>query len=232
MYAGTGNLSKTTIIEQLIYISRELDGLVSQLLRYMPEEGGLPSQEVLDKLYRQDVAITKDKIDQAVSRLLEFIASGRMGLIDSKEFYISIAMGLRRITDYVEAVIHRLLLAKKKLGSDLEIPELSNTLREMIRMLEEAIFETSSIIRAFSTISRGNTEILKTMESKVDRIKEIEQDADETYRDLMEKLLDFFPDNYIAYTVYREILDKLEDALDEAERIAIDLKILALTSAY
>ncbi len=232
MYAGTGNISKTTIIEQLIYISRELDGLVSQLLRYMPEDGTLPSQEVLDKLYRQDVAISKDKIDQAVSRLLEFIASGRMGLIDSKEFYISIAMGLRRITDHVEAVIHRLLLAKKKTGAQAEVPELVKSLRDLVRMLEEAIFETASIIRAFSTVSRGNTELLRSMEAKVDRIKEIEQDADETYRILMEKLLDIFSRDFISYTVYREVLDKLEDALDEAEKIAIDLKILALTSTY
>ncbi len=231
MFAGTGNLSRTTIVEHLIYISREIDSLVSEILRKMSEEGNIPDIETLDKLYRQDVAITKDRINQAVSRLLEFIASGRMGLIDSKEFYIGIAMGLRRITDYVEATSHRMLLARKKLGEPVS-KDLVSRVVSLMKLLEDSLFEISSIIRAYSTIARGDIEMLRTLESKVDKIKNIEQDADEVYRELMEKLLDIFENNFKAYVLFREIIDKLEDAVDETERIAINLRILALSAAY
>ncbi|MEB3844442.1 MAG: hypothetical protein LRS48_02005 [Desulfurococcales archaeon] len=232
MYAGTGNLSKTTIIEQLIYMSRELDSLVSTILRTLGNEGSLPEPLVLDKIYRQDVQLSKGRIDQASARILEFIASGRMGLIDTKEFYISVTMRFVKIMDYVSAAAHRMLLASKKLGEQsAKYSQINNNLRRLLKTLEDSLFEISSIVRGLTSIVRGNIEILKSLESKADRVKLLEEEADELYRASLEEILDL-AESFKAYALYREMLDKLEDAIDEAERIATDLKILALSTAY
>ncbi|MCE4628060.1 MAG: hypothetical protein F7C34_02790, partial [Desulfurococcales archaeon] len=95
MYTGPSNLSKTVLLEQLVFMSNEASTLLFELYKMLSNSKGVPSAEAVDKFLRQDVALSKDRVDSAAEKMLYYIASSRIDLIDLKEFYINLALRYR-----------------------------------------------------------------------------------------------------------------------------------------
>ena len=225
MYAGHTNLSNTALLEQLLFIASETSAAASGLNRLL-SGGALPSPEVIDKFLRQDLAMAKDRIDDAVEKILYYIASARMELIDYKEFFINIALRFRNIIDMVEATTHRILLLRRKIndGSDEEIIK---GIAKLVKIGEEMLFTLTSSLRSLTSMGEESSGVVKIIETNVDKIKLREKTADEIYRSVFERLLDVFGNNMVAYILYREVLDSIEDTVDKALDQATDILILA-----
>ncbi len=227
MLPGTSSLSKTAIIEQLVFVSGETSRTMSGLLRLFNEHIPIPEAPVLDKYLRQDIAVAKDRIDQTVERILEYISTARMDLVDHKEFYINIAQRYRAVVDSMEGIVYRLLLLRRKLPSEAEDEEILKGIRKMLDMLEQSLFLTSSSMRSLLSVSHGTAEVLRSIEKNNQKVRGLERSADELYRTLFEQVLDRHSSSLPAYILYREVIDKLEDAIDMVSDQSNDILILA-----
>ena len=222
-YPDTGNLVKAAVGEQLVNMARELDVLVSRLHSLVGESGGAPSPEAIDKFFRQDLALTKDSVDRIVSRVLEYIASGRMNLLDSKDLIFQLLNLYEELSRKIEAAVYRLKLIA---GRGVRLPEVSKYVVEQARLLSQA---TTNLVYISRQIG-GSSEAFRRLESSVSRVVEIEREADRIYREALDVLLDAAPD-YKAYVMYRDVLDNLEDAVDVVERLAKSMRILSIAES-
>ena len=229
MYAGASNLSKTALLEQLLFVASETAALASGLNRLM-NSGDIPSAEVLDKFLRQDIAMAKERVDNAVEKILYYIASARMELIDYKEFFINISLRYRDIIDKLEATTHRMLLLRRKV-TDGKDERIIKDISKLVKISEEILFTLTSSLRSLINISEGGSSVLKSIESGVSKIKLNEKTADEIYRQVFERLLDTFGDSMTVYVLYREVIDRIEEVIDESVDQATDILILARSLA-
>ncbi len=227
MYAGTGNISREVIIEQLMNISREVDTLAVNVYNVFPEQG-LPELEVLDKLFRQDITMAKTKVEETIGKLLMYIASGRLELVDSKEIILSITSGYETIVQRMEAFIYRLVMVKKAGAED--IPEASESIRRLVKLLIEVTDHLTAMARLVSNAA-GNAETARLIESRADKVFQAEKTADDIYREALDSLLHKSSD-FKQYILYRDALDLAEDAIDAAARVALYYKIMGLSLAY
>jgi uncharacterized UPF0160 family protein len=227
MLPGTSSLSKTALIEQLIFIAGEVSSVSSTITRTFPESGALPETAVIDKMLRQDVKLAKSRVDSTVDKLLEYLAASRLELVDHKEFFINIAIRYKKIMDRLETTVHRLFLLRKKLPESEQDKEVNEYIKKLLKMQEKMLFTLSSSIRALLSVNHGTREMLRSIESDFTRMKLTEENADETYREAFELVLDKFQDSMLGYVLYREVIDTLEDSIDESLEQGRDILILA-----
>ena len=223
MLPGTSSLSKTSIIEQIIYIANEVGGLLNSLKKTLAKNGFSP--EALDKFLRQDVAITKSRIDMNVEKILDYLASARVDLIDNKELYIGIANRYSSIVDSIETAIHRIILALKLTGGlDDSATELINNI---INEVENIYFILQDTVRGLLSVSTGTTEMLKRMEEDVVRVGKREGTVDDYYKLGIEKLAEAYRRDPVVFVLLKEALDELENTADKGLEQATDLLFLA-----
>ncbi|MCE4625252.1 MAG: DUF47 family protein [Desulfurococcales archaeon] len=227
MLSGTGNISIVTLLEQLIYIAEEASNALNRLVMIIPENGDFPEPEVVDKFLRQDVRIAKNKIDDTVEKILEYLASSRLELVDRKEFYINVALRYRDIMDYLSHTAHRLLLLSKRIQGNGTNAALNSKIRKMAATGNDILSRLTLSIRGLLSAETGTEEAVKQVESLLSKVKLLEQTADELYVDLLENIIDAYGDNLVAYTLYREVIDRLEDLVDASLSQATDILILA-----
>ncbi len=72
-------------------------------------------------------------------------------------------------------------------------------------------------------------EALRLVESPVSAINRAERDADEVYREIIDRLVGAAPD-FRAYALYRDVADGLEDAIDFVADLARLYRLLAISS--
>ena len=107
MLPDSGSLAKAAILEQLVNVSREVDSLVSRFYRLLSEASSLPPAEVIDKFFRQDVALAKTSVDRSINRIYEYMASGRINLLDSRDLLFSILERYESLMGRIEASSYR-----------------------------------------------------------------------------------------------------------------------------
>ena len=227
MLSGTGNISVVTLLEQLIFVAEEASNTLNRLVMIIPENGDFPKPEIVDKFLRQDVRIAKNKIDNTVEKILEYLASSRLDLVDKKEFYINIALRYRYIMDYLNQTAHRMLLLSRRLQGNGTNSLLNSKIRKMAVTGNDILSRLTLGIRGLLSAETGTVEAVKQVENILTKVKLLEQTADELYIDLLENIIDSYGDNLVAYTLYREVIDRLEDLIDASLSQATDILILA-----
>ena len=222
MYAASGNLSRTFIAEQLINVAREVDNAVAVVSRLI-SGSKLPEYQVVDKAFRQEVAMSKRSVETYSSRLLEYIASGRIELVDSKDLILGSLRVMESIVYNVEDALYRLVLLKKH-GIE-EIPRINEEISSMLRVLSSMTSEITSITRLLSRIG-SNRETMRMLERRVDQVVQAEADVDRLYREALDALIASSPTAAQAM-LYKDALDSLEAAADAAKDLAESFRILA-----
>lgn len=226
MYAGTGSISREVVIEHLVNIARELESIIVAVNNTFGSSS-LPDAEVLDKLFRQDLVMSKDRIEKSIAQLLLYIASGRIELVDSKELILRVTEGYRDTVMKIEAFIHRIELAKR-VGA-----ELGGIVLQRMKDILKLIVEASGHITTLSRLSAravGNHEVARMMEARNDKVQEIERLVDELYREVLDALIDTSSD-FKSYILVRDAVDTLEDAMDLLSKLSLNYYILGVGMA-
>ncbi|MCE4629584.1 MAG: hypothetical protein F7C82_04835, partial [Desulfurococcales archaeon] len=155
MYAGSGNISREVVIEHLVNIARELESIIVAINNTF-DSSSLPRAEVVDKLFRQDLVMSKDRIEKSIAQLLLYIASGRIELVDSKELILRVTEGYRDIVTKLEAFIHRIKLAKRA-GIEFD-DKIFKRMKEMLNHIAEASGHITTLAR-LSGRALGNHDV-------------------------------------------------------------------------
>lgn len=228
MLPGTSSISNVSIIEQLIYIAGETSNLASSLLRLFADDQ-FPGEAVLDKFLRQDIALAKTRISDSVDRIVDYISSSRMDLIENREFYISVAIRFAEITNKIEDAVHRLLVASRRAGPI--SPGASGYIKSMVKEVEQMLFTLLEGTRLLLSVNHASEEILHLVERNSNKVRMAAQSADRTYKVAVETLVDEYRENPIGYLLVKEALDKLEEASSKCREQARDLTLLAKSLA-
>jgi len=226
MYAGSGNISREVVIEHLVNIARELESIIVAINNTF-DSSSLPRAEVVDKLFRQDLVMSKDRIEKSIAQLLLYIASGRIELVDSKELILRVTEGYRDIVTKLEAFIHRIKLAKR---AGVEFDEkIFKTMKEMLKDIAEASGHITTLAR-LSGRALGNHDVARMMETRNDKVQEIERLVDELYREVLDKLIDT-ADDFKTYILVRDAISMLEDTMDLLSKLSLNYFILGVGMA-
>jgi len=216
-YRDTGNLVRAAIGEQLVNIAREVDSLASRLASLL--SGEPPSFDDVDKFYRQDVALARNNVDRMVRRIFEYVASGRMSLVDSRDVLFDALEEYERLVRSVEEAVHRI---RHLSPSSPAYPGASR----LASLLAEAARELVSLARHVA--DHGEAGLV--VERAASTVMTVEREADEAYRASLDSLLEADL-GYKQLLVGKDVLDLLESAVDSAERISRLLRIIALAES-
>jgi len=222
MYAAGGSLSRTFIFEQFINIARRIDDGVAAVARLL-SDGSLPAYEVIDKMFRQVVVVTKNDVERSTGKLLEYLASGRIELVDNKDLVIEAVRLFDAAIYDVEEAVYRLVLLKKYNVE--EIPDLNKKIAKMFVTLSEITSEITAIVRFLSRIGTSR-EILRMLESHVIQVNKAEETIDELYREALDALVASNPSTVQAL-LYKDVFEKLEATADDFKRLAETFYVMA-----
>jgi len=222
MYAASGNLSRTFIVEQLINIAREVDSGVATVARLL-QGSEFPEYQVVDKAFRQEVAMSKRNVEAYTSRLLEYIASGRIELVDNKDLVIAAVRLFDELIYDIEDAVYRVVLLRKY--DVKEIPELNEKVSSILRTISSMTNELTAIVRLLSRVG-GNKEAVRMLERRVNQVLQAESDVDILYREALDALVAGKPD-VLQAMLYKDILEKLEAAADAAKSLAENFRVMA-----
>ena len=226
MYAGSGNISREVVIEHLVNIARELESIIVAINNTF-DSSSLPRAEVVDKLFRQDLVMSKDRIEKSIAQLLLYIASGRIELVDSKELILRVTEGYRDIVTKLEAFIHRIKLAKRA-GIEFD-DKIFKRMKEMLNHIVEASGHITTLAR-LSGRALGNHDVARMMETRNDKVQEIERLVDDLYREVLDTLIDTAND-FKTYILIRDAISTLEDTMDMLSKLSLNYFILGVGMA-
>ena len=226
MYAGSGNISREVVIEHLVNIARELESIIVAINNTF-DSSSLPRAEVVDKLFRQDLVMSKDRIEKSIAQLLLYIASGRIELVDSKELILRVTEGYRDIVTKLEAFIHRIKLAKRA-GIEFD-DKIFKRMKEMLNHIAEASGHITTLAR-LSGRALGNHDVARMMETRNDKVQEIERLVDDLYREVLDTLIDTAND-FKKYILIRDAINMLEDTMDLLSKLSLNYFILGVGMA-
>lgn len=225
MLPDSGSLAKAAILEQLVNVTREIDILISRFYRILSESSSLPPADVIDKFFRQDLALAKTNVDRSINRIYEYMASGRLNLLDSKELIFSILEKYETLMRRIEAATYRMLILRR---AGYEVEEVDKLLVTLVRLLNEESQELVGLVRRITGAPKG-LEALRLVEGPVSSISQTERDADEAYREIIDKLVNTAPD-FRSYALYRDAADSLEDAIDTVTDLSRLYRLLVISS--
>ncbi|MEB3846778.1 MAG: hypothetical protein GSR74_02240 [Desulfurococcales archaeon] len=226
MYTGAGNISREVVVEHLVNISRELESLIVAVNSLIGEEN-LPSTEYLDKFLRQDVFTSKERIESNIAQLLLYIASGRIELVDSKELILRITEELRSITSKLEALVHRVKIASK---AGVKVPpSILGEIKSMLSLVTEASGHVTTLVRLMGR-AYGNHSVARMMETRNDKVQEIERLVDDSYRRILDSLVTEAKD-FKEYVLLRDTVDLIEDITDNLSRLSLNLYVMGVSLA-
>ncbi|MCE4601397.1 MAG: hypothetical protein F7C38_07565 [Desulfurococcales archaeon] len=226
MYAGSGNISREVVIEHLVNIARELESIIVSINGIFRDKS-LPTAEVIDKIFRQDLVMAKERIEKNIAQLLLYIASGRIELVDSKELILRITEGYRDTITKLESFVHRLKLARR---AEAEVDsKIVERMANMLGLVAEASGHITTLARLAGR-AYGNNEIARRMEQRNDKVQEIERLVDEVYRELLDLLIDTTSD-FKTYILVRDAVNTLEDTMDLLAKLSLNYFILGVGMA-
>lgn len=226
MFAGSGSISREVVVEHLVNIARELEAIIVAVNNTFDQDS-LPRAEVVDKLFRQDLALSKERIERSVAQLLLYIASGRIELVDSKELILRLTEGYRDIVARIEAFTHRIKLAE--MAGAVPDQKILGDMKEMLKLIAEASGHVTTLARLAGRVM-GNHEVARMMESRNDKVQEVERLVDELYREILETLIHSAGD-FKNYILVRDAVDMLEEAMDLLSKLSLNYFILGVGMA-
>ncbi len=171
----------------------------------------------LKKLYNK-LLEPKSRVEENKILFMEYLV--RLGdTIAYKQSYASIALGIERLTQYLDGASYRLMILKSEAHSlDDEIhgyiEELKNVLNEQFQNL-------------YSGLKRLRSDPKKTLHH-VNDVTKLENRADEIYRNATYTLYTRLSNNILLLMMLKDIFDFMENASDLMRSLGEELRYLAL----
>ncbi len=224
MYTGS-SISAAAIIEHLLNMTRDVEDLVYIVKRMLSGESPARA-EAIEKLYRQEILPYKTAIENMTSKLFEFLASGRLALVDMSEYYLNSAIQLERAGQSIEASVYRLLLlASLKVNLTTETIELMKSLYDK---MEDSVRSLTSIMRLLQNM-RGE-DAYRMLEERVRKLKETEEEADALYRKAYAYIISEFNDKPRELIVLKDMLELIESSIDRILEAGNYMRIIAVAT--
>ena len=177
--------------------------LLDQMLRNYPEQAGVA----------RDILICEQEGDRITHDIIQRINSTFVTPIEREDIY-ALASALDDIVDFIEEVADYLGLYK------IEAPmEQSQRLAHILLQACRQIAEAMPRLRTFEDISHFTVEVNR-----------LENDGDRITREGMAALFDGGIDPMVVIR-WKDIYDRLENAIDAAERIAYTLEGITIKNA-
>ena len=171
----------------------------------------------LGKIYEK-MHEPKSKIEENKVIFMEYLV--RLGeTLSYKQNYATIALGLERLTQYLDGASYRLVLLKKENGF------LRNNLYSYIDGLRKVLNEQYTNLR--EGLKKLRTEPKKTLQY-VDEITKLENRADDLYREATYMIYTKLSDKTLLLMMMKDILDFMENASDLLRTLGEELRYLAL----
>ncbi|MEB3860197.1 MAG: hypothetical protein LRS43_03190 [Desulfurococcales archaeon] len=209
MYSS--NITEAVILEILANMARELENISFKVSRSMVESR--PGSEALEKLYRQDIMRAKGEVQKLRYKLHEYLAAGRMGLVEMAHVYTIIADDLAEAMSSLELGVYMTLLLSSRRENSSE--DVARGLKEMYRMIADASAILASAVRMVQEASQASEEVLKLLSGKITKIEVMEEDADAVYRKLVASILENYGNDPVALVTSKDVADRLEDFMDK-----------------
>jgi len=213
-YGNNESIAEMNIFENLINITYIIKDFMSIL------------NNIIENISRDDTSVEiiyskiiepKHRIQENKIMFMEYLV--RLGeSLPMKEHYVSIVLGLERLSQYIDGAAYRLTLLKR---SGNPPKELLNYLSELYKILNEQL---DNFIDGLKKI---RVEPKKTIDY-VNNVLKLEDKADELYREASYSIYSMLSDRIILLMVMRDILDFLEDSSDLMRSLGEELRYLAL----
>ncbi|MEB3773893.1 MAG: hypothetical protein GSR86_03065 [Desulfurococcales archaeon] len=207
MYTGS-SISIAAIIEHLLNMARDLEDLAHLSWRLAKESS---SVEELEKAYRQEVTRGKERIEEMKLRLFEYMASGRIEVVENSVFYLNIALSLERAAQSLDASVYRLLLYANLPSSSREGAEMA---AELYAKAKEALNYLSSALRVLQNMGGADRERYRLLDQRLARVKVAEEEADVVYRRIIAYSITEHKPSCDSMTILKDLADYGEAAMD------------------
>ncbi len=206
MYAGS-SISVAAIVEHLMNMTRDLEDL-AHLVWTLTQ--GEPRIEAIEKAYRQEVVPRKEKSEEMKAKLFEFMASGRIEIVEYSSFYLMVAMSLEKAAQSLDAAAYRMILLA---GAASRNGEAMSLVASQLEHVKSALGHLLSALRVVQSMSASN-EKYRMLEQKIGNLKAAEEDADKVYRKLLAYAITEYKDNCSALIILKDLAESVEDSMD------------------
>ena len=204
-------------------MSREIEYTLVESAKTLKEMG--LSREVLEKLCRQDFTVLREKTENISKRVLEFIANGRGGLVDLREFFAFTVMAIEKASRSLESSLFRLFLASNLQEN---IGEVKDTYLELLSLTAEMAGRLSSMIRSLSIMVPGE-DMVKSIRDKFAKLDQAKKDFEAAYRKGLVKIANYYSDAR-AFILLKESLDLLEEASGNLHKAGSYIIVIAVNT--
>ncbi|MCE4613451.1 MAG: DUF47 family protein [Desulfurococcales archaeon] len=220
MYSG--NITEAVLLEILANMARELENVAFRVSRSVAE--GRLGSEALEKLYRQDIMRAKGEVQKLRYKLHEYLAAGRMGLVEMADVYTMIANDLAEAVSSLELGVYMTLLLSSKKGAAAD--DVAKGLIEMYRMASDASTMLASAVRMVQEASHASEEILKLLSGKISKIEMMEEEADAAYRKLVASIFERYNGDPVALIASKDVADRLEEFMDRVASAGYHVRLI------
>jgi len=183
--------------------------------------------DIVDNAIREDVDMEKlyerlreprNRFEDSRAIFMEYLV--RLGeTIPYKQNYAALALGLERLTQYLDGASYRLTLLRKEAG------RLNSELYRYVDGLRKVIVEQFN--KLYEGVRRLKTEAKKTIQC-VDEIRRLENQADDIYREATYTIYTKLSSKILILMLMRDLLDFMEDTADLLRSLGEELRYLAL----
>lgn len=209
--AAYHSLTRRSVLEQLSNMARELayaSGRISKALMGGDIEGAY-------KVARE----AKEGVDTVYYRLLDYIAGGRIELLDNADLYLFVARSLHRASQRLEAAVFRLTILGGDVGED--------ALRRAALLLVKAKEAASNLDSAITMLASASPESRGLVKSRMGYVARLEDEADSEYRSLISWLVDSSGIPPARMIILKDAADFIESVVDDIFEAANHLRIIA-----
>jgi len=174
----------------------------------------------LVKLYEK-LREPKTRLEESRAIFTEYLV--RLGeALTPKQSYAVLALGLERLTQYLDGASYRLMLLKREVGVvDHELYKYIDGLRGVIAEQFAKLYEGFKKLRGETRKAIQYAEEIRSMENR----------ADDLYREATYAIYTKLSNRILVLMLMRDLLDFMEDACELLRSLGEELRYLALHKA-
>ncbi len=221
VYQG-GSISLATIIERLLDMARQLEDMTVASKQLISDF----DPNAIQKVYKQNIVVGKERLEEMKTTLYDFLARGRIEIIDMSDYYMRLAMLLVRVGQKIDAVVYRMLMISSYKD---EVKE--DTISELGRMLatlEEALYNIEESIRRLERVVGNDHNSFRMLESSLEKVRKAEEAADAEYRRMLATIVSEYSSKPGMLVLFKDLADNVEDAVDIVYDASDLVRILGL----
>jgi len=217
------SITRLTIIEVMQDMAQEIENISSMLYSAVKKD-----KEGIEKLYRQELLLAKEKISRARDRIFDYLANGRLEVLPYKEFYINSSLQLENAVNKFDAGVYRLILLQGA-QRDAHYDEVNDTIVYILEEIYNSSRSLVDLLRSLLSVRKASSEKRKMIEEKFSRIADSESRVDSIYRSGLAKILEFYKAEPSKLLLLKDAIEYLEDSMDCIYSSSVYIKLIGIS---